>query len=90
MFKGEYVDIEFYEPRSWGKHKPLRFHTDNCDYVDSASDIRAVHLWELMSEEDYEYSILANSSERADFDMWYDDKNAKVLCIMLCPISKEE
>lgn len=89
MFKGEYVDIEFYEPRSWGKHAPHRFHTDNCVSVDSASDIRDVHLWELMSEEDYDNSILANSSERADFDMWYDDKNAKVLCIMLCPLNEE-
>jgi hypothetical protein len=36
-----------------------------------------------MSEEEYDHSILANTSDKADFIDWYGDKDAKVLCIML-------
>lgn len=36
-----------------------------------------------MDEEDYQHSILANSCEVADFAQWYDDKDAKVLVMML-------
>lgn len=42
---------------------------------------REVLSFELMTEEDYNNSILANSSETADFLTWYDDKDVKILCI---------
>lgn len=36
-----------------------------------------------MDEEEYDETILANSGIKADFDDWYDDKEAKVLVIVL-------
>jgi hypothetical protein len=87
MFKKEFenneiADIEVYAPMSEGKHYPNHFSTDNCKPVDEYDDSTLVGLWELMDETDYEHSILGNSSERADFEAWYDDKNAKVLVLL--------
>jgi len=42
-----------------------------------------VESWEIMDQERYNDSILANSSETADFEMFYDDKDAKVLVIII-------
>lgn len=39
--------------------------------------------WEIMDQERYANSIVANSIENADFEMWYDDKDAKVLVIVI-------
>lgn len=36
-----------------------------------------------MDEESYEQSILANADLRANFEDWYGNKDAKVLCMML-------
>lgn len=82
---GEVYDIEVYEPRGWGRHYPDHFHTDNCDFVDESewNDDTFVELYELMNEEDYRYSIDANSCISTNFEEWYDDKNAKVLVMML-------
>lgn len=42
-----------------------------------------VKAWELMDEELYQRTIAANSSEDVDFGEWYDDKDARVLCILV-------
>ena len=47
------------------------------------TDESEVGFYEVMNEEEYDNSILANGEIRADFESWYGDKNAKVLCIML-------
>lgn len=39
--------------------------------------------WEIMDQERYANSIVANSIEAADFEMWYDNKDAKVLVIVI-------
>lgn len=39
--------------------------------------------YEIMDEEDYNNSVLANSCMSADFKDWYSNKNAKVLVINL-------
>jgi hypothetical protein len=83
MYKGQYDEIEVYEPNSRGNHYPNHFHTDNCKYTEEYSDESEVGLYELMNEDDYEHSINANSCVTTDFEEWYDDKEAKVLCIML-------
>lgn len=42
-----------------------------------------VESWEIMDEERYADSIVANSIENADFELWYNDKDAKVLVIVI-------
>lgn len=88
MYDKQYKDVEVYEPNSSGKYYPNHFHTDNCKCVDEYTDESEVGLYELMDEEDYNNSIMANSSEYADFEEWYDNKDAKVLCIMLADINE--
>ncbi len=83
MYKGEYVEMEVYRPISYGRQYPNHFHTDNCRSVENYSDSEVVGLYELMDEDDYDASILANGCIYADFEGWYGDKNAKILCIML-------
>lgn len=88
-YKGKYAELEVYEAVSNGRYYPKYFHTDNCepfgegvpygDYVDDMD----VGLYELMNEEDYNNSIMANCDIYADFEAWYGDKDAKVLCIMI-------
>lgn len=83
IYDGNYVDLEVYKPMSTGKHYPHCFHTDNCKSVLEYNDNDDVGLWELMDEYDYEHSILANGDISADFEDWYGNKEAKVLCVML-------
>lgn len=42
-----------------------------------------VREWDLMDEEAYEAEVLRGTSEVADFDEWYGDKNAKCLVVLL-------
>lgn len=83
MFSGEYADCEVYEAKSHGAHYPNYFRASNCDYTDEYNDNSEVGLWELMNEEDYNYSLYAEVNSEADFGEWLGDKNAKILCIML-------
>lgn len=83
MYKSKYDDIEVYKPKSTGRYYPNHFHTDNCKFTEEHTDKLEVGLYELMDEEDYEDSIMANTCVYADFSEWYGNKNAKVLCIML-------
>lgn len=85
MYAGEYVELEVYRARERGEYYPREFHTDNCYSLNDSeySNEDEVGLCDLMGEEEYEHSILANVSDKADFTDWYGDKDAKVLCIML-------
>ena len=83
MYEGQYEEIEVYSALSVGKHYPDHFHTDNCKFTEEFTDESKVGLYELMDEEDYNHSIMANASDYADFENWYGNKEAKVLCIML-------
>ena len=89
LYKGEYVDLEVYKPLSRGHYYPNHFHGDNCvglgdgspegDYTEDME----VGLYELMDEEEYNNALMANGDIYADFEDWYGDKDAKVLCIMI-------
>lgn len=83
MYEGQYEEIEVYSALSVGKHYPNHFHTDNCKFTAEFTDESEVGLYELMDEKDYNHSIMANASDYADFEEWYGNKEAKVLCIML-------
>lgn len=83
LYKGEYVDVEVWQPTyGCGGYYPLSFHTDNCEGVEYIDDNELIGLWQLMDEYDYNHSICANCCVSADFDEWYGDKDAKVLCVM--------
>jgi hypothetical protein len=88
LVNGKYVDVEYYKSKTFGKYFPNHFHTDNCMMVElgegnNYSEDSNVAFYELMNEEDYNTSLYSNCSIVANFEEWYNDKNAKVLCIML-------
>lgn len=72
MYNGKYDAIEVYT----GDH----FHTDFCEETDDFGDNNVVTAYELMDEESYSSSILANCSVR--FDDIHDKKD-KVLCLLI-------
>lgn len=87
--KGKYTELEVYKSLEKGKNYPSNFHTDNCRSLGEDSphgnydDDMKVGLYELMDEEEYNNTIMANCDIYADFEDWYGNKNAKVLCIMI-------
>lgn len=91
-YKNKYVELEVYEAMSGGKYYPSNFHTDNCRSLGEDSpygnydDDMEVGLYELMDEEEYNNTIMANCDIYADFEDWYGDKDAKVLCLSLVHI----
>lgn len=77
-------DIEVY--RYTGKNHDI--HTDFIESLDvNINDLKVESIndidFQLMDEDDYNNSILANSCTAADFDDWYGDKDAKILVIIL-------
>lgn len=74
MFKDQYADVEYYR-------NTLEYCTsvDACEVND---DMEAVS-YQLADEDAYNKKVLANSEITADFDDWYGDDTAKVLCILL-------
>lgn len=85
-YEGRYEAVEVYKPI---EGEVDCFHTDNCvslggdsSYGNYTEDME-VSLYELMDEEEYNNTLLANGCLDADFDEWYGDKNAKILCIMV-------
>ena len=67
-------------------------HTDNTDSMDvKVDDLPDEFKGEvqLMDEEEYDNTLLANSSMSADFESWYGDKDAKVLVVVLSYESAE-
>lgn len=52
---------------------------DACEVND---DMEAVS-YQLADEDMYDKTVLANSEIAADFEDWYGNKDAKVLCILL-------
>lgn len=89
LFKNEFEEIEVFKANSHGRYYPNRFHTDNCSATEDYSDESEVGLYELMDEEDYNNSIMANINDYARFEEWYGNKEAKVLCIMLADCEDE-
>ena len=75
----EYVNMEVYS-YLFSNHS---IHTDSIKSVEEYSDDDEVIDYELMNEEDYQRTILANSCDIADFAEWYDDANAIVLIVII-------
>lgn len=67
-------------------------HTDNTACLDMTIDNLPDEFKgdvQLMDEEEYDNTLLANSSMSADFEDWHGDKNAKVLVVVLSYESAE-
>lgn len=76
------ADVEIYVYR--GENHSI--HTDSIKGLDINLDNLPDEIecdFSEMDEEEYNETILANSGVKADFDDWYDDKEAKVLVIVL-------
>lgn len=73
-----FADFEVY--RFTGRRHDL--HTDCIEKIEEPSLDTEVEMWTLMDQEEYNNTILANSSIPADFAEWYDDADAKVLVII--------
>ena len=67
-------------------------HTDNTACMDmNVDDLPDEFKGEvqLMGEEEYDNTLLANSSMSADFEEWYGNRDAKVLVVVLSHKSAE-
>lgn len=73
----QYGDLEVYIRTGNGSH----FHTDSIKWTEDYSEDAEVLEYELMNEDRYNRTVLANTSEYADFHEWYGDKDMTVLCI---------
>lgn len=79
----ECVEVECYEGVYGNDYS---FHTDKIKSYDKKPKPYDIVLeYELMDEDDYNDSVLANSSESADFAEWYNDENAMVLVVLIQP-----
>jgi hypothetical protein len=78
MHKGEYTEMEVY--RNFASNRP-GFHTDRIRSVDDYTEDTEVIEYELADEEKYNQTILANAGPTADFNEWYDNKDAKILLV---------
>lgn len=75
MYEGKFTEIEFYKDK-FGKR--YGFHTDRIEYVDEFEGNEEVIEYDLMDEELYNNTILANCNER--FTNFFDSGD-KVLVI---------
>ena len=57
--------------------------TNGNNSVDYVTDGVIGYEWYMLDDRDYDYTCLANTNERADYESWYGDKDAKVLVIVL-------
>lgn len=78
-----YSDIEFY----LGLYGNINsFHTDKIKAIDgdfeSLGDYEVL-TYEYMNEEEYNSSICANVGLKADFNEWFDNRYALILCFLL-------
>lgn len=77
--KGSYTDWEMYGAL---KDNNFEFHTDSIRSIRNDLDAE-VKAYEIMNEDRYDKTILANAMECANFKQWYDDKNARILVIAI-------
>lgn len=80
MYKDKYAEVEVYMPVD---KMPNHFSTDNCKDAYSYNDDTEAELYELMDEDTYNGTILANTEVTADFADWFGNKDANILCIMI-------
>ena len=77
----EYTDWEAYTYTDSSK----RLSTDFIKSIENVNLDAEVEDWWLMDQDEYNDTILSNSSVKADFGEWYDDAAAKVLVVVVKP-----
>ena len=84
MFKDQYADVEYYRNTFNCTHQ-IDFNLEYCTSVDACevNDDMETVSYQLADEDTYDKTVLANSEIAADFEDWYENKDAKVLCILL-------
>lgn len=85
MYEGRYDDIEFYKFR-FGQKK---IHTDYIEYIEDVGDDAPVEDFELMDEERYDFTVLANCCPEEDFKTAYGSSEARVLVIIIADENNE-
>lgn len=83
-YKGQYVDCEIYRFNGsvHNIHNEFIYTSDDIEN-DEYNENEEVVYEELMDEEEYGKTVIANCDVTADFEDWYGDKNAQVLVIIL-------
>ena len=76
---GQYADCEIYKFRD-NEHV---IHADYLIAVNDADENTAVCDYKLMTESEYNKTVYACSSYTANFEEYFDNKNALVLIIVL-------
>lgn len=77
---GKYEEIEVFKNFN---SNSIGFHTDRIEFVDEWDGTEEVLEFELMDEETYANSINANSCVDTDFEEWFGNKTAKILCVKI-------
>lgn len=81
MCKNENIaEVEIYQQSL--RDKSHGFHGDFIHMIEEYTDDMEVTNWEVMGEDEYDETVLANGCVKADFNEWFGDKNAKVLVIL--------
>lgn len=91
MMAAKAAEVEIYRFNQADKYIK-GIHTDNIKSLDADIDSLPDEfdgMVELMTEQEYNDTVLANSSMSADFEDWYGNKNAKVLVVVLSHESAE-
>lgn len=84
LYKGQYVDCEIYRFRDFTHrvHSDFIYTPDDVE-DDQYNENEEVVYEELMDEEEYGRTVIANCDVTADFGDWFGDKNAQILVIIL-------
>lgn len=82
--EGQYVECEIYRFTDFTHrvHSDFIYTPDDVE-DDQYNENEEVVYEELMDEEEYGRTVIANGDVTADFDDWFGDKNAQILVIML-------
>ena len=89
--EGKYAACEVYE---YCNENYQRMHGDFLNYIDEEdTDDRKLFddfSYELMDEEEYDNTIMANCCDSGDFEYCYGDKDAKVLIIIVSKYNDDD
>ena len=76
-------DVEYYRPKfQYDSMMSGNFHTDYINSYENIGKDENILVAKTMDEEQYNNSVLVNCGIKADFEEWYGDKNATVLCVL--------
>lgn len=89
-YRGQYVECEIYRFTDFTHrvHSDFIYTPDDIEN-DQYNENEEVVYEELMDEEEYGRTVIANGDVTADFEDWFGDKNAQILVIILSEIRQD-